>query len=291
MTADETYKIVVQAYDVRQNRATPVCSNEVTIDTSRPTRGWIYDGLGLNDLQYQHSLVLSAKWGGFTTTYGVQKYEISISYYPFLSSHKLLLLSFRNVHLNASFSKNFTGIADGSNVTFKVRAFTKAGLYTEGESNGVVVDGSLPMAGLVTDGSSTVADIEYANWTSTYTMSWEPFHDPHTPIVLYRVGVQRKNGGFVSNGLIDVGLKNLTSLDRLVLSSGEVYCAVVEGENAAGLKRKALSNCVLIDQDPPRYGTVNDGATNDIDYQSSSRRYHANWNGFDDRTYGSGLLR
>ncbi|XP_046862982.1 uncharacterized protein LOC124456627 [Xenia sp. Carnegie-2017] len=239
MTSDETYKIVVQAYDVRQNRATPVCSNEVTIDTSRPTRGSIYDGLGLNDLQYQHSSVLSAKWGGFTTTYGIQKYEISISYYPFLSSHKLLLLSFRNVHLNASFSK----------ISQELRMVAMSHLKFE----------LLQKPDCIRKEKATVL----------------------------LVGVQRKNGGFVSNGLIDVGLKNQTSPDRLVLSSGEVYCAVVEGENAAGLKRKALSNCVLIDQDPPRYGTVNDGATNDIDYQSSSRRYHANWNGFDDRTYGS----
>ena len=67
------------------------------------------------------------------------------------------------------------------------------------------------------------------------------------------------------------------------------YCAVIEGINAAGLSTQATSNCVLIDHDAPRPGTVNDGTSDDIDHQSGDKTFHANWNGFDDGEQGSGL--
>ena len=285
----ETYKVVVQISDIRKQSGLSVCSNPVTIDTSTPTSGWVHDGIGPTDLQYQSSRSFSASWGGFQSIYGIGKYEVAMEYKPLSSSDKVQVQDFMDVNLNVSFSKTIAVIPDGSNLTTKVRAYTKAGLYTEIASNGVTVDTSEPLSGSVADGSNLLSDLEYADWTNSFTVSWEPFTDPHTPIIKYSVGVKRKNGGFVSSGLYIVGLKQNFVVLGLVLASGEEYCAIVEGENAAGLKTFAHSNCLLVDHDAPQHGTVRDGSFDDIDYQSSDTVFHANWNGFDDGVRGSGL--
>ena len=86
-----------------------------------------------------------------------------------------------------------------------------------------------------------------------------------------------------------MGLKYAGQVSGLTLSSGFQYCAIVEGVNAAGLSTQATSDCLLIDHDSPRPGTVNDGNSDDIDYQSTENVFHANWNGFDDGQKGSGI--
>jgi hypothetical protein len=285
----ETYKVVVQGNNIRQQFGLPVCSNAVTIDTSMPTGGWVYDGLGHTDLQYQSSKLFSTSWGGFESIYGIGKYEVAMEYQPLSSKDQIEVQYFVNVYLNVSFSETIAIIPDGMKVRTKVRAYTKAGLYIEIVSNGVTVDTSKPLPGTVADGSIISSDLEYTDWTSSYTISWEPFRDPHAPIVNYNVGVKRKNGGFVSLGLTAVGMIYRFVIPGLVLISEVEYCGIVEAENAAGLKALAYSNCLLIDHDAPRHGTVNDGLSNDIDYQSDNTVFHANWNGFGDGVHGSGL--
>jgi hypothetical protein len=285
----ETYKVVVQAGNIRDQYGLAVCSSPVTIDTTTPTGGWVYDGTGSTDLHYQSSKTFCARWGGFQSVNGIGKYEIAMEYKTLSSNDKVQVQGFINVNLNVSFSKTIAVIPDGSILTTKVRAYTKAGLYTEIASNGLTLDSSQPLPGSIVDGSNLLSDIEYADWKTSYTVSWEPFTDPHTPIIKYRVGVKRTNGGFVSSGLSEVGIIYKYEVSNIALVSEEEYCAIVEGENAAGLKTQAYSNCVLIDHDVPRYGTVRDGSSHDIDYESSDTVFHANWNGFHDGVRGSGL--
>ena len=286
---NRTYKVVVQVNNIRQQFGLPVCSNPVTIDTSTPTGGWVYDGLGSADVQYQSSKLIGASWGGFKTTHGIGKYELSVYYQTLFSTNRIQVQIFTNVNLTVSFSRNIEVIPDGSNVTTNVRAYTKAGLYKEVSSNGVIVDTSKPLPGSISDGINLFSDLDYADWTSSYTVTWEPFTDPHTPIINYNVGIKRKNGGLVSSGLTAIGLVSQFEVRGLTLASEEEYCAIVEGENAAGLRTQVQSNCLLIDDDAPRYGTVNDGTSDDIDYQSGNTVFHGNWNGFDDGARGSGL--
>ncbi|XP_028398913.1 uncharacterized protein LOC114522435 [Dendronephthya gigantea] len=277
----EIYKVVVQAYDMRGQSGLPVCSNALTIDTSKPSGGWIRDGLGSSDVQFQSSKKISASWGGFKTTHGIAKYEVAVY------SKNNPLQTFTNVNLAASFTKTFSAITDGSKIVTKVRAFTKAGLYSEIFSNGVTVDTSNPTPGKVIDGNSN--DLKYASWTATYNASWTSFTDPHAPIVEYKLAVKRKNAGLVGSGFTSVGSKRAGSISGLRLTSGIEYCAIVEGMNAAGLSSQATSDCLLIDHDAPRPGTVNDGTSGDIDYQSGDNVFHANWNGFSDGQKGSGI--
>ena len=284
-----TYKIVIQATDIRGQSGLPVCTNLITIDTSKPTGGWVRDGLGVNDLQYQSNKAISASWGGFQTTYGIAKYEVAVLYKAKLTNKLQPLQGFTSVKLKVSFTKTFSSVTDGSQVVTKVRAFTKAGLYSEISSNGVTVDISPPSPGSVSDGEKVSSDLRYANWTKTYQASWTQFVDLHTPIINYKFGVQQKNGGLVSSGLTSAGLKYTAQISGLNLASGFQYCAVIQGINAAGLSTQASSNCVLIDHDSPRPGIVQDGNSSDVDYQSTDTVFSANWNGFSDGPKGSGI--
>ncbi|XP_046852682.1 uncharacterized protein LOC124445941 [Xenia sp. Carnegie-2017] len=278
----QTYKILLQSYDMRNKVKQTVCSNVVTIDTTKPSGGWVRDGLGTKDIQYQSSKKVSATWGGFTTTHGIKKYEVAVYY------KSKTLTSFINVNLNASFSKTISTLRDGSQIIIKVRAFTKAGLYSEVSSNGVIVDTSKPKAGIISDGLSI--DKKYANWTTTYEANWQPYSDNDSPITEYKIGVKRKNGALVSSGFISVGRQLKGKVTGLSLTSGIEYCALVKGINAAGLSAQAASNCLLIDHIAPQPGVVNDGASDDIDYQSADNVFRANWKGFTDGKNGSGIM-
>lgn len=247
------------------------------------------DGLGSTDLQYQSSKSFTASWGGFQSRHGIEKYEVAMHYEQPSSNDRIELHAFTSVNLNVSFGTVAATIPDGSNVTTEIRAYTKAGLYTEIASDGVILDTSQPLPGIVSDGLNISSDLEYADWTTSYKVSWEPFKDPHTPIVRYNVGVKKKNAGFVSPGLIAVSMAHHVMVPGLALVSEEEYCAIVEGENAAGLKAQIHSNCLLIDHDAPRPGTVNDGTSKDIDYQSGDAVFQANWKGFNDGVRGSGI--
>lgn len=199
--------------------------------------------------------------------------------------------NFSSVGEGNSFTATYSSILDGSNVTTVVRAYTKAGLYTEISSDGVIVDTSEPLPGSVFDGPSVWSDLQYSNWATTYDLSWEPFSDPHTPIIEYKVGVRESS---ISNtvtwvGLKSVGLETSARLSGLSLSSGEKYCGIVQGVNAAGLATVSLSDCLVIDQHAPLPGVVNDGTDNDIDYQSQNTLLNGSWIGFRDNVNGSGI--
>ena len=286
-----TYKIALEVSDFRGGRSLFACTNSITIDSSLPTGGWVIDGLGPNDLQYQSTKTIRATWYGFQTIYGVGKYEVAIFNEAINASNHVELQAFVNVNLDKSFTKAFPTISDGSNVTARVRAYTKAGLYAEISSNGVIVDTSAPFPGSVFDGPSTSSDLQYSNWTSTFELSWEQFTDPHSPISEYKVGVQRgpKIDNKITPDLVSAGLKTSAQLSGLTLLSGETYCGLVVATNAAGLRTQAQSDCLLIDHDAPLAGVVFDGAGVDEEFQSEKTVFNGNWFGFQDPNQGSGI--
>lgn len=188
------YKVAIQASDIRNNNPQLVCSGKVTIDTSIPKDGWIHDGAGA-DLSYQASKFLQVNWGGFQTRHGVAKYEWKVLLTSFNSNQTTELTSFTNANLNTNASKTLNSVTDGLKVTFVVRAFTKAGLFSDLTSDGVIIDTSPPVAGTIYDGSQPGVDLKYAKWTTTYTANWDRFRDPHSPISGYTLAIQRLGAG------------------------------------------------------------------------------------------------
>lgn len=96
---------------------------------------------------------------------------------------------------------------------------------------------------------------------------------------------QLSPGPFTNTGLGTTG-----SATGLHLVTRNHYCAVVRGYNRAGLFTQVMSDCVLIDHEPPRAGFVNDGLSHDVDFQSEDTTIFANWDGFNDGKNGSGVV-
>ncbi|XP_068740832.1 A disintegrin and metalloproteinase with thrombospondin motifs adt-1-like isoform X4 [Montipora capricornis] len=208
---------------------------------------------------------------------------------PFRTKHRNELMSFKNVKLSVSAATTFNSISDGSKVQFVVRAFTKSGLHSDLSSNGVIIDTSAPVAGKAYDGKQSGVDMKYAKWTNTFSANWDRFTDPHSPIARYHWAVKRQGAGHITT-FKTTALNRSPTATNLNLVSGKRYCAVVRGYNEAGLYTQITSNCVLIDQDPPQAGSINDGHLSDVDYQSEDTIIAANWNGFTDGSTGSGIM-
>ena len=288
LTDNQSFKLAILALDMRGRSLQPVCTGAVTIDTSRPQGGWVRDGPAA-DLSYQASKTVQANWGGIQTRHGVERYEWKVQVTPHRSSQASELMPFTSANLNTRASKTFSNIQDGSKVQVTVRAFTKAGLYTDFTSDGVVVDTSPPVAGKVFDGNQAGVDAQFAKWTSTFNANWGRFTDDHSPVARYMWAVKRASAGLLT-AFKSSALNRSPTMTGLNLVSGERYCSVVKGYNEAGLFTQAMSNCLLIDHDAPRAGRVNDGSSSDADYQSIASEILANWNGFTDGAKGSGIV-
>ena len=193
------YKVSIQASDIRNNVPQLVCSGVVIIDTSKPQSGWVRDGPGA-DLSYQATKSLQVNWGGVQTRHGVAKYQWKVLLTSFNTNQTTERMPFTNANLNTNAGKTFNSVTDGSIVRFVVRAYTKAGLFSDFTSDGVVVDTSPPVAGKIYDGNQVGVDLKYAKWTSTFNANWERFTDRHSPISNYTWAVQRQGAGHITQG-------------------------------------------------------------------------------------------
>ena len=285
---NRNYKFALKASDMRRKAYKVVCTGVLVVDTSRPQGGWIHDGPA-SDRSYQASKLLQVNWGGVLTRHGVGNYDWNVLLIPFNTNQTIELMTFTNVYQNTSAQKTFDNITDGSKVKFVVRAYTKAGLFSDLTSNGVVIDTSVPVAGKVYDGDQVGLDLKFAQWSNIFNANWDRFIDPHSPISRYTWAVQRLGTGLITSFKV-TALNRAPTATNLNLVSGESYCAVVRGYNEAGLYTQVNSDCVLIDHDVPLAGTVNDGHFHDVDYQSEDTVIAANWHGFTDGSKGSGIV-
>ena len=87
----------------------------------------------------------------------------------------------------------------------------------------------------------------------------------------------------------NIGVRTQGTATGINLVTRNHYCAVVRGYNRAGLFTQVTSDCVLIDHEPPHPGTVSDGLSHDVDFQSDDTSISANWDGFNDGVTGSGV--
>ena len=197
LISNKTYRIAIEIKDSREKTYPAVCSPSLTIDISSPENGWIRDGPG-TDLSYQSTKLVQANWGGVQTQHGVGMYGWKVLHRSFQENNTETLSSFINVNLSTRASKMFHNIKDGSKVRSIVRAYTKAGLYADLFSDGVIVDTSPPKAGLVLDGNQEGVDLKYVTWQRRFKANWESFIDPHSSISHYKIAIKRVGAGLVS---------------------------------------------------------------------------------------------
>lgn len=146
MKDNRNYKFAVRASDIRRKVNKVVCTGVIVVDTSKPQGGWIRDGPA-RDRSYQSSKFLQVNWGGVQTRNGVARYDWKVRSIPFKSNQFTEVMPFKNANRNTNAGMSTSSISDGSKVFFIVRAYTKAGLFSDLKSDGVVIDTSAPVAG------------------------------------------------------------------------------------------------------------------------------------------------
>ena len=164
---------------------------------------------------------------------------------------------------------------ESSKVYVTVRAFNKAGLYSQRRSNPVVIS-SRPFL-RVMDGPSDT-DIDFQSSLGVLQGRWK-YSDP-CYIQHAEWSVELLDGSiFKEFSVIPKGLTHFYS-DMVALQNGITYINVVKVVDALNRTRISRSNGVAVKIQPPLPGIVRDGLAEDINYQESTSVLSANWDAF-----------
>ena len=191
-------------------------------------------------------------------------------------------------------------LEDGVKYFVTVRAWNGAGQYVETVSNGVMVDVTVPTAGMVWDGDGSVAeDLNYQSALGSLSARWSGFGDVPSGVELYRWAIGSSPGGteLFNYRVITRGATGQSA--EVSLESGKTYYVSVKAVDHAGNSVVATSNGVLIDATPPKAGAITVDTLGAPDasgtvYLPSWGSLKLTWDGFEDAeselsTYEVGL--
>ncbi|XP_076085163.1 uncharacterized protein LOC143055975 isoform X1 [Mytilus galloprovincialis] len=234
-----------------------VTSDGVIIDNSPPNIGKIKDGADYTDIHYQSSRsYVAATWHGFNDPQsGLDKYSIrvgtSIGGNDIISQNELPLTDI------VVFPNIIEPIPTNSRIYVTVRAYNKAGLYSEVTSNGVLVDDSPPTFSRKPElfqqlGSMMDNSIIYR---SCLKVSWE-VSDEESYIERQYISLTSHRGGEINSTSTELnGMVRDYIYTRLNLHDGGTYFVTVIACNGAKICVRETSGGIFVDNSPPIAGT------------------------------------
>ncbi|KAJ8302438.1 hypothetical protein KUTeg_018834, partial [Tegillarca granosa] len=224
---------------------------------------------------YISSRNINIYWMGFyDDESGILTFQLGIgtkSYIPDVIPFKNFSRGYANIDCD-------TRIQDGRSYYAILKVYNGAGLTTTVASQPFVLDDSPPVTGKIYQGtiskkgqkfSKTIAfralagkkeNKNYQVNTTTIQCHWHAFHDPHSGIRYYRVGLgtEPMKPGVLE--MVNVGLQQEMTWQHH-FQPGTRYYITVEACNGAGLCRSESSNGIIIDNSPPIPGLVHVGMT------------------------------
>lgn len=223
-------------------------TNGATVDATEPKPGTVETG------SYQFSLTeLRARWDGFDDTdTGIESYSLSIGSRSKLSSD---IQPFVDVGRRRSVTATGLSLAAYQTYYVTVRAYNKAGLYSVASSQGLMVDNSPPLAGVVQDGQDG-ADIDWFTGSGIIGAKWMGFTDPHSYVDRYLWAIGTNPRGSQVLQFTTAGKNTSALCSRCTFTSGSRYYITVEAVNGAGLKSTVSSDGFLVDKTPPKAGYI-----------------------------------
>lgn len=225
-------------------------------DFEAPKDGFVVDGWGSNDVDYQSFLSLyRAHWYGFTDYSGIETAYLGLS-----SEANLGVCDVKEEQVVSrnSASHVLSGLAllSGKRYYACLRLVDRAGNVAIFHSNGVIIDSSPPLQGVVFDGTSD-HELDVQVESSVLRASWENFTEKETRIVSYHLAFGSVPGSQDIQKFTNVGLVNKSSSTRLKvqeLATGQRYYATVIAFNVLGMPSfMSFSNGVLVDFTPPNF--------------------------------------
>ena len=260
---------------------TEVTTSPLLIDTTPPTSGNVTVGDTLGTKYLKNGDLITAKWIGFGDN------ESYLNYFELAtcqaSNTDECISPFVNVGVRTTQEIDALGLTYGVSYVIIVRAFNKAGLFSEGASNQFIVNGKEPSPGTVYDGTQRRKDNEFQSSTSQISANWSPFIDRNGNIVEYRMCVGEEPGVCDVSEFISTGINLKGIITGLHLNHNGKYFVTVQATSASGYTTASTSNGVTVDTTPAMKGKVRDGNTlTDIDYQADNTYIYANWDNFRD---------
>ncbi|WAR04893.1 hypothetical protein MAR_020262 [Mya arenaria] len=272
-------------------------SDGFLIDKSPPTRGTVIDGLSGSDHEYQASRThVGCKWFGFSDP------QSGLSHYVWrLGTLKGGddIVSATNVHNHEIAyivdvqSHSGALLPVGRLIYCTVRAYNKAGFFSEVSSNGFVVDTSPPTIVKELALSPFGRSNSYDRTTllrSSLTVYWDT-SDSDSGISAQYLSVSSHMGGDfnLSTVKIDAVATDYTLLE-LDLHDGSYYDIKLTVCNGAKLCTQSLYENLLVDSTPPTMGTfaINTDHASELGRQPSNWMkwnpiiLHISWLGFED---------
>ncbi|XP_065839867.1 uncharacterized protein [Oscarella lobularis] len=290
LKAETTVYAVVRCFD-KAGFYTDVASDGVFIDPYHPTATEILD------IRYEDSVNdenvdrdyqveqggVKSKWQVFPSASGLASCKWSLSSASDVDSKLGDVVPWQPISPTSTTNTYNIQLTVFVTNYAAVSCTSRAGLSTTVFSDGIAVDNTYPIVGVVYDlcldmcGLST--DIAYSSNVSALRFRWEGFYDAESGIEYYEWNYDRDcSKSFILSSFVDVGLVDEVVSDQS-LDHNVLYCVTVAAVNGAGLKASNSTNGVLIDATPPAKVIVRDGVnpSTDIDYQSSNTTFSFTW--------------
>ena len=241
------YYVAVRATDKAGNVSAVMIGDGITIDVSPPSAGIVNDGLGV-DISYTSALQsLSGNWNGFNDAVsGVANYYYAIG----TELDSTDVKNWTSNGLDSSFTYTGYELINTQVYYLSVYAIDNVGNISDTvNSNGVIADHELPMAGLVVDGISI--DAEFTN-TDTIYANWSGFADSLSGISRYEYALGTIPGSTDMITWTNNGNLNKASLSILLKDETIYYVSVRAIDMVGNASKVATSNGIVSDFVPPK---------------------------------------
>ncbi|XP_067663316.1 uncharacterized protein [Haliotis asinina] len=232
-------------------------SDGVILDSSPPVPGTVQDGTGDVDIQFQATRTfIGCKWRGFSDPEsGLDHYEWRVGTNPGAGD----ILSARTAALREVIFhtlKRHQQLPLGRTLYITIRAFNKAGLYSEATSNGLLVDDSVPIVVTPPTVRSLMSLVPNTTISRTVlSLLWE-FQDAESSIERQYLSLSSHQLGEIDSSNLEVpALLREYTFVNLDLHDGSKYKVKVTACNMAGLCVSANTNNILVDSSKPNTGT------------------------------------
>ncbi|XP_053405466.1 uncharacterized protein LOC128558962 [Mercenaria mercenaria] len=226
-----------------------IATSQFIRDMSPPTGGYVIDGhwMHQNDQDFQKDLhVLAGHWRGFSDPHsGMQHYRVGLGTKPYRYDVETMV----EVGLQTDMAWNGTFIT-GQKYYITVDACNSAGLCTSFSSDGILLDNSPPITGVVKIGSGN-AHLKFIPQRTSVHIQWMGFEDPQSDINHYEYCVGTNpyscdifplSSGLLQSHIIRTGLN---------LPVGLKLYAVVKAFNWAGMSVSQTTDSFQVDNTPP----------------------------------------
>ena len=248
----QQYCIKIKAENKAGLMSYEVSSNGFVVDVtpSNTRKAQVRDGITGADIDYQaNTTAMSAEWDGFADL------ESQIQYYEYGVSRNRA--GTPNVYPLTTNGLNTSATVGGLSLTddvyyFIVCAVNNAGLRSCISSDGVLIDLTPPIHGVVHDGIIE-PDLQYQSSLSSMAANWEVIWDLESGIEKFEwsIGTSENDKNSVQD-YVDVGLStHVRSQVALNLSNGTKYYVHLKVINQAGAVRELISDGVIVDGKPP----------------------------------------